>query len=75
MKLKSRRQRLKLDPSNQSRSKLIAWATKNSHKVEALLLPGVVKPTPRILWREGSAPVKRSGPDRERWSDHGRASG
>lgn len=63
----TRRQRLKRDPSNQPRSKLIAWANKNSGKVEAILLPGIVKPTPRIIWRAGHEPAKRSGPDRVRW--------
>lgn len=53
---RSRRQRLKRDPSNQPRSKLIAWAKKNSDKVEGILFPGLMHPTPRIMWREGHEP-------------------
>lgn len=47
----TKRQRLCRDPANQRRQKLIAWAKRHAHLVEALMFPGLIDPRPRIVWR------------------------
>lgn len=52
----TRRQRLKRDPANQPRGKFIAWVRRNAHVVERAYLPGLLRVSPRIVWRKHHLP-------------------